>query len=904
MSFIKRSAPAWLGMLFLVTSGCSDKDVDQKDASVQETVNEENLAAAYPFWNHELPMEHRLDDLLGRLTLEEKVAQMMNDAPAIERLGIPEYNWWSEALHGVARAGLATVFPQAIGLAATWNEDLMHEAAVAISDEARAKHHAFAARGKRFIYQGLTLWSPNINIFRDPRWGRGQETYGEDPYLTGRLGVQFIKGLQGDDPKYFKTIATAKHYAVHSGPEPERHSFDAVADMKDFNETYLPQFAMAVQEARVESVMCAYNRFNGEAACASDFLNSTLRDRLGFDGFVVSDCGAIADFHEHHKITASAEESSALAVKKGTELNCGKAYGALVKAVEQGLITETEIDVAVKRLFQARMELGMFDPAEKVKYAQIPYSVVDSMAHRQLALRAAEESMVLLKNDNKTLPLRKDLKSIAVIGPNSDQWLMLLGNYNGVPSSTVTPLKGIRSAVSAPTQIHYAQGSPWAEGIPVFSTVPGGLLSWDGKPGLKVEYFGNAELSGKPVASEAHEILDSNWSDGAPREGLDDDNFGVRWTTELTPDRSGTYRLGLISTCKTKVLLDDQQVLATSYHFRDEWGDPRTLESDALELEAGRKYKIVVEAGETYADAQVQLLWAPPRPDLKEEALEVARNAEAVILMMGLTAQMEGEEMEISVEGFRGGDRTRLDLPQAQRDLIKAVMALKKPTVLVVMNGSALALNWEQKNVPAIIEAWYPGQAAGTALANVIFGDYNPAGRLPVTFYRSTKDLPAFEDYNITRQTYRYFDGKPLYPFGYGLSYTTFEYSALEYNQRISEGAALPVKVKVKNTGALDGDEVVQIYLSHLDPKVRVPIRSLVAFDRVHLQAGEERELNLEVAADAFSYVDADGKRILEPGNFELSVGGGQPYQLMQTTSNVLVGEVKVAAETSQNVAQ
>lgn len=884
----------WSAVLALGTTGCSN---DSSTPPEDESVASPRATAEWPFMDTTRSVDARVDDLVGRLTLEEKAAQMMNAAPAIERLGIPEYNWWSEALHGVARAGLATVFPQAIALGATWNQQLMFDVATAISDEARAKHHAFAARDKRFIYQGLTLWSPNINIFRDPRWGRGQETYGEDPFLTGAMGVQFIRGLQGDDPTYLKTIASAKHFAVHSGPEPERHSFNATAGLKDFYGTYTPQFARAVRDGRVQSVMCAYNRYNGEAACASDFLNKTLRTDMGFDGFVVSDCGAIADLHEHHKITGTAAESAALAVKNGTDLNCGTVYAALPEAVQQGLITESEIDVALKRLFRARMQLGMFDPPEQVKYTQIPYTVVDSEPHRKLALRAAEESIVLLKNDNNTLPLRRDSKNIAVIGPNADKWLMLLGNYNGVPSTTVTPLQGIRQAVSLPTRITYAQGSEWAKGIPVLSVIPAEVWSHGGKSGLKATFFDNHELQGKARFSEVHATLDSNWHDQAPRDDMDDDNFGVRWTADLTAPVSGTYQLGIISTCRTKVYLDKALILAPTYHFRDEYGDPRTFKSEPLQLEAGQKYRVVVEAGETYADAQVQLVWAPPRPDLKAEAVQVAEEADAVVLVMGLTAQMEGEEMPIEVPGFKGGDRTRLDLPKPQRDLIKAVAALKKPTVLVVLNGSALALNWESRNIPAIVEAWYPGQAGGAAIARVLFGDYNPAGRLPLTFYRSTNDLPAFEDYNMTRQTYRYFDGKPLYPFGYGLSYTTFEYSALQFSETIQSGQGLSVSAQIRNTGSRAGDEVVQVYLSHLEPSAQAPVRQLAAFERLHLPVGETRTVRLEVPAEAFSYIDQDGKKQRPAGRYEFSMGGGQPYQLIQTTSNVLIGEVRLVEE-------
>lgn len=846
------------------------------------------------YLNTALSIDKRVDDLVSRMTLSEKVSQMLNEAPAIERLGVSEYNWWSEGLHGVARAGLATVFPQAIGLSASWDEKTLFDVATAISDEARAKHHAFALRGKRFLYQGLTLWSPNINIFRDPRWGRGQETYGEDPYLTGRMGINFIRGLQGDNPKYLKTIATVKHFAVHSGPEPERHEFNAITNKKDLYETYLPQFEMGIKEAGAYSLMCAYNRYNGEAACASKYLMSDiLRQDWGFDGFVVSDCGAILDLHAHHKITNTAAESAALAVKAGTDLNCGKVYPSLVQAVDQGLIEEGAIDIAVKRLFKGRMKLGMFDPEQDVEYAQIPYSVVDSKKHRALALRAAQKSIVLLKNDGNTLPLKKNVNTLAVIGPNSDQWLMLLGNYNGVPSDPVTPLRGIQEKVGAHTKVLFAQGSELGEGLPMLYPVPKRvLINAAGDQGVDAVFFNNAELKGEAVYTETHDNVDANWNDKAPRADMDDDNFGVRWTATLTPEVSGNYQIGIISTCNTNVWLNDTLIASTPYHFRNEFGDPRTRKSDWISLEAGKEYAIKVEAGETYADAQVQLVWAEPKPNLRQQAIHVAKQADAVVMFMGLTARMEGEEMDIHVDGFRGGDRTKLSLPKVQRDLIKAIHALGKPVVLVNLSGSALALNWEHKNIPAIIQAWYPGQAAGSAIADVLFGDYNPAGRLPVTFYKSVDQLPAFDDYNITIQTYRFFNGEPLYPFGYGLSYSQFRYSNMVISSQAQKQKNITLQVDVKNTGAVDGDEVVQVYLTNKATNIRTPIRQLVAFKRIHLLAGAETQLSFEIAADNFLYIDANGKKQFSPGKFEISVGGGQPHQKTLSTSPVLTREI------------
>ncbi len=690
----------------------------------------------FPYQNPGLAVETRVNDLVGRMTLEEKISQMMNTAPAIDRLGIPAYDWWNECLHGVGRAGLATVFPQAIGLGATWDEDLIFKVSTTISDEARAKYHEFIRNGSRKRYQGLTFWTPNINIFRDPRWGRGQETYGEDPFLTGRIGVQFIKGLQGNDPKYFKTIATVKHFVVHSGPEPERHSFDAVTDERDFRETYLPQFEMGIKEGKAYSVMCAYNRYNGETCCGSDaLLNGILRTEMGFDGYVVSDCGAITDIYRGHKVVATAAEAAALGVRSGTDLECASVYRNLKEAVNLNLITEAEIDVAVKRLFIARFKLGMFDPPEMVEYSKIPFSVLDSEKNKALAKETALKSIVLLKNEKNLLPLKKSIGTVAVIGPNSDQSFVLLGNYNGTPSDPITPLRGIKEELAGISEVLYAQGCNWAAGMP-----------------------------GQKTAEE-----------------------------------------------------------------------------------------------------------------LKTEALEVAKKANVIIMCMGITPRLEGEEMRVSVDDFRGGDRTRIDLPDVQQELIKEIHALGKPVVLVLLNGSALAINWEKDNIPAILETWYGGQAAGHALADVIFGDYNPGGRLPVTFYKSVSDLPEFTDYKMENRTYRYFKGEPLYPFGYGLSYTTFRYSNFKTGKTYNSGDTIKVSVDVKNSGKIAGDEVVQLYISNLISSVPVPIRALKAFKRIHLLPGEVKTVSFSIAPEAFSVIDEQNKRVVKPGLFEFTVGGGQP---------------------------
>ncbi len=872
-----------LSAVTLVINSCQPDKKDQQPDGL----------LALPFLNPELPVEQRVADLVGRMTLEEKIGQMMNAAPAIPRLGIREYNWWNECLHGVARAGLATVFPQAIGLGAAWDQDMQFRMATAISDEARAKHHEFVRKGKRLIYEGLTFWSPNINIFRDPRWGRGQETYGEDPYLTGKLAVQFIKGLQGDDPKYYKTIATVKHFAVHSGPEPERHYFDAQADERDFRETYLPQFEMGVKEGKAYSVMCAYNRYHGEACCGSSRLLTTiLRKEWGFQGYVVSDCGAIDDIYQRHKIVATPEEAGALAVKAGCDLECATSFTHLKEAVAKKIITEKEIDVAVKRLFTARFKLGLFDPPGRVKYANIPYSVVDNKEHKELALEVARKSIVLLKNERHLLPLKKELKTLAVIGPNADEWTMLLGNYNGLPSKAITPLEGIRDKLGSGTKLIYAKGCELAEGLPSFVRIPDNALSHGGAPGLQADYYSDRDFKGKPLFTTIEPGLDDNWGDGAPRKDMDDDNFGVKWNGELLPDQSGNFQLGIITTCKVKLYLDDSLIANTSYHFRDEYNDPRLRKSVPVALKAGKKYRIRVEASESYGDARVQLVWSRQQggtPEtLKNEALAAARQADAVVLCMGLSSRLEGEEMDVNIDGFKGGDRTSLDLPKVQEDLIRAIAATGKPLVLVLLNGSALSINWEAKNLPAILEAWYPGQAGGQAIADVLFGDYNPAGRLPVTFYQSLKDLPAFGDYTMAGRTYRYFKGAVLYPFGYGLSYTHFHYDSLQVEPPGHPGDSVRVSARIKNTGMLAGDEVVELYVAARDAGVPVPIRTLRGFDRISLQPGEEKILHFAIAPDAFTVIDDKMQPVHLPGRYEISIGGGQPDSPRPATSNAV----------------
>ena len=851
--------------------------------------------AMLPFQNPDLPVEVRAGDVVSRLTLEEKVGQTMNAAPAIPRLGIPAYDWWNEGLHGVARAGRATVFPQAIGLAATWDTALMLRVATVISTEARAKHHESLRRGRHGIYEGLTFWSPNINIFRDPRWGRGMETYGEDPFLAGRLAVEFVRGIQGDDPRHLRAVATPKHYAVHSGPEPDRHTFDAVVDERDFRETYLPAFEAAVTEGGAWSVMCAYNRVAGDPACASRrLLQDILRGEWGFPGYVVSDCDAIDDIRATHRLTADSAEAAAMGVRAGTDLDCGRAYQGLLDAVRRGLVSEQELDLALRRLFGARLRLGMFDPPERVPFASIPYSANDAPEHRALALEAARRSIVLLKNEGGLLPLSRGVRTLAVIGPNANDLDVLLGNYNGQPSEPVTPLEGLRRAAAPATRVLHARGSDWAENTPVLEPVPAAAL-WhddaDGRrvPGLLGQYFYSHRPQGEPFGMRVDSTLDFNWWEGAAFPGLRADSFSVRWIGTLVPPASGRCALGLRAQGGVKLFLDDSLLL--------EWSDRHVVLTQwtNVDLAAGAARRLRVEYFDRRADASVQLVWSAPNPRMLDEAVETARRADAVVMFLGLSPRLEGEEMPVQVPGFAGGDRTDIALPAMQEELLRAVVATGKPVVLVLLNGSALASTWAAENVPAIVEAWYPGQAAGTAIAEVLFGSYNPAGRLPVTFYRSVDQLPPFRDYRMEGRTYRYFRGEVLFPFGHGLSYTRFRYRDLRVagggraEERapggearavapsVRAGDSVSVSVEVENAGSLAGEEVVQLYVTDSAASVPVPVRSLAGFQRVALAPGERRRVSFTLAPRRLSVIDAAGRRVVEPGAFLVSVGGKQP---------------------------
>ena len=745
-----------------------------------------------------LPIEKRVADLVSRMTLEEKVRQMQHTAPAIPRLGVPSYDWWSEALHGVARSGYATVFPQAIGMAATWNHNLIHREGETIATEARAKYNQAQREGNHSIFFGLDFWSPNINIFRDPRWGRGQETYGEDPFLTAKLGVAFVTGLQGDDPKYRKTIATPKHYAVHSGPDPDRHRFNVQVSPHDLEDTYLPAFRATIVEGHADSIMCAYNAIDGVPACANKFLlQDTLRDAWKFNGYVTSDCGAVEDITTGHKFTPDNEHGSALAVQAGTDTTCGNEYVALVKAVQQGLIKESEIDTSLKRLFIARFQMGMFDPPNAVSFNRIPFSANDSPQHRDLALQAARESMVLLKNQDGILPFKSSFKTIAVIGPNAESLAALEGNYNGQPSHWVYPLDGIRKLSEGKAKVLYSQGAPYLKELPV--PVPRTAFHTAGDAsteGLKAEYFPNKDVSGKPVLTRIDPQIQFDWNAAAPAKGVPMKAFAVRWTGTLTPPGPGDYTFSVPKPGwhpdggkeAYRIYLDGKLVLDTTLPVPTTWAkqekEPQTTFQAQFEDTKAHAFRLEYVHDCPLFGAGATLNWQPPSEALRDEAVKAAQQADVVVAFVGLSPDLEGEEMPIQVPGFSGGDRTEIGLPGAQQELLEALAATGKPLVVVLMNGSTLGVNWAQEHAAAVLEAWYPGEEGGTAIAETLLGINNPAGRLPVTFYASLDQLPPFDDYSMRNRTYRYFQGKPLYGFGYGLSYSTFEYSNLKLSSR------------------------------------------------------------------------------------------------------------------------
>jgi beta-glucosidase len=828
----------------------------------------------YPFMNPSLSFEERVNDLVFRLTLQEKVSQMLNTTPAIERLGIPAYDWWNEVLHGVARTSYkVTVYPQAIAMAATFDTASIKRMADYSATEGRAIFNQSIIDGKRGQrYTGLTYWTPNINIFRDPRWGRGQETYGEDPYLTATMGKAFVTGLQGNDPKYLKAAACAKHYAVHSGPEPSRHEFDVFPSGYDLWNTYLPAFRELVVNAHVAGVMCAYNAFNGQPCCGSDQLMvDILRNNWKFTGYVTSDCGAIDDFFNHHKTHPDAISAASDAVLHGTDIDCGNvAYKALVQAVQQGKITEQQLDVSLKRLFMIRFRLGMFDPPSMVKYAQTPASELESAAHAAHSLKIARQSIVLLRNENHLLPLNKNIKKIVVLGPNADNPISVLGNYNGTPSEIVTALQGIKNKLGNRTEVVYEKAVNFTNDTLLVYSDLSSSFSWEGKSGFNAEYFNNRELKGEPVLKRMESNVDHIWKEGENiNANLKAKDFSARYSTDFKSTSNGVVTFELDADDGYRFLIDGKEQL--NAWTRNRWG-ARTVN---LNTEAGKTYRLVIEYYQGEGKALVKFRTGNFSQTDYNALVQRIRDADAIVFVGGISPQLEGEEMRVDYPGFLGGDRTTIKLPEVQTGLMKALKATGKPVVFVMMTGSAVAIPWESENIPAIVNAWYGGQSAGTAIADVLFGDYNPAGRLPVTFYGSDSDLPDFNNYSMENRTYRYFKGTPLYGFGYGLSYTTFTYEQLK---TIRAGNNLKVTVKITNTGNMGGEEVAELYVSSQGSQtMRTPIRSLKGFQRIFLSPRSSKTVSFILSPSDLSIFDENGMMHPFSGKVLISVGGCQP---------------------------
>jgi beta-glucosidase len=863
------------------------------------------LAAAQQakYLDPKLPAAERAHDLVSRMTLEEKAAQLEDWATAIPRLGIPDYQTWNEALHGVARAGYATVFPQAIGMAATWDKDMVHSMGNVVSEEARAKYNQAQREGNHRIFYGLTFWSPNINIFRDPRWGRGQETYGEDPYLTGQLGIAFITGVQGPDPLHPRAIATSKHFAVHSGPEQLRHGFNVDPSNHDLEDTYLPAFRATVTQGHVDSVMCAYNSIDKFAACTNQMLlKEHLRDAWGFKGFVVSDCGAIVDVYQGHKQQPDIEHAAAESLKAGTDLSCSiwtPGFNKLADAVKQGLVSEGLVTKAAERLYTARFMLGLFDPLGSNPGDKIPFSVVAGEVNRKESLKAAEKSIVLLKNDG-ILPLNKP-KKITVIGPTADQLTSILGNYVGTPVDPITPLEGMLSGFGR-SQITYAQGSTLANGVGV--PVPRTAF---GKSGLVAQFFATPDWTGRPVAWSTSSTIQADWENAKPASEIQTNNYSVRWSGTLAPPAAGHYVFTLevgdsfpYSPAESfKFILDGKVVKEGSLragHDLSQMGNfhtapgasptappVQTFGSNAkIEVDFSdskpHEFQLLYSHSADQAGGGVTLKWQAPAEALLDEAVSAAKQSDVVVAFVGLSPQLEGEEMPIKIDGFVGGDRTSLDLPAPQQKLLEAVAATGKPLIVVLQSGSAVALNWANQHANAILAAWYPGVEGGNAIARTIAGLNNPGGRLPVTFYASLDNLPEFTDYSMKGRTYRYFTGKPLWGFGYGLSYTKFTYSPVKLSaETLKAGDPITATVTVTNSGPVAGDEVVEAYLK--SPADGAPIHSLAGFERITLQPGTSRTVTLKIDPRSISTVDEQGNRTIQPGKYTISLGSTQPQE-------------------------
>lgn len=835
----------------------------------------------YLFLDPSKSFKERAANIVTLLTLDEKISQMMNDAPAIDRLGIPAYNWWNECLHGVARSPYrVTSFPQAIGMAATWDKDALFTMAEYASDEGRAIYNDASSKGITGIYLGLTFWSPNVNIFRDPRWGRGQETYGEDPYLTSQLGMAFVKGLQGTDLRYLKTSACAKHYAVHSGPEWNRSFFNAKVSTQDLWDTYLPAFQKLVVDSKVSGVMCAYNAFEGQPCCGNDLLMmDILRKQWGFTGYVTSDCGGINHFFQRHKTHPNKQSAAADAVLHGTDCECSSngAYHALDVAIKEGLITENQIDVSLQRLFEIRLRLGMFDPKEIVPYSKITTDVLECDKHKKHALRMAQESIVLLKNENDLLPLNKNkIRKIAIVGPNATSENVMLGNYFGLPTKTWSVVDGIKERLGNDVEIIYEPGCSYVDNLVFRRNWDSSCFSYKGKLGFYAEFYTNPSFKSNPQSTKIVDNINFQHGDGEyVSEGIPANHISIRYTADYKPKKNGEISFSLTGDDGYKLYIDDKLCIDSKK------GDKYYT----LKAEKDRSYKVVIEYWQ-YSDVcelhfNTGRLW---NADTYETAQSV-KDADVILFAGGISASLEGEAMTVHAEGFKGGDRTSIALPTVQTDLLKELHKTGKPVIFLMLTGSALGIEWEVDHIPAILNAWYPGQAGGLAIADVLFGDYNPSGRLPVTFYKSEKDLPEFENYNMDNRTYRFFDGDVCFPFGHGLSYTRFVYDNISVKK---EGNNYIVEAELRNIGDRTGDEVVQLYVSNRNKDYRTPIRSLKGFDRITLNPGEGRKVKFVISDDELYLVNPCGEKEKMKGKTIMSIGGGQPIEGVEYVSKTI----------------
>ena len=826
-----------------------------------------------PYQNPALSAAERADDLIGRLTLDEKVKLMMDQSPAIPRLGIPQFQWWNEALHGIGRNGYATVFPITMAMAASWDDQLLHQVFTAVSDEARVKAQQAKRSGNIQRYQSLSFWTPNINIFRDPRWGRGQETYGEDPYLTEKMGLAVVRGLQGYtydgktiDSKYRKLLACAKHFAVHSGPEWNRHEFNIEnLPERDLWETYLPAFKALVQEGQVAEVMCAYQRIDGQACCAQTrYEQQILRDEWGFQGLITSDCGAIRDFlPKWHNVARDGAEASAKAVLAGTDVECGSEYKNLPEAVRRGDIKEADLDRSLRRLLIARFELGDFDPDELNSWTKIPESVVASDAHKALAYEMARKSIVLLQNRDGVLPL--DRTDIVVMGPNANDSVMMWGNYAGYPTRTITALEGIVSKarkLNPNGNIRYIQGCGLTRNE-VMESRFNEIIDPLGNQGIQATYWNNTEMKGAPAATVTigNAVRLSNGGNTVFAPGVNLEDFSARLDGTFVPTRDETLIFDISGDDKIRLLVNGDTIV-------DIWKVRQRIQGDkqAISVKAGHHYRIQIDYVQEKGYGALNFDIKKQVTPTADELLAQIGDASTVVFVGGISPSLEGEEMKVSEPGFRGGDRTSIELPQAQRDLLAMLHHAGKRVVFVNCSGSAIALTPELESCDAILQWWYDGEQGGTALADVLFGDVNPSGKLPMTFYRSTDELPDFLDYTMKNRTYRYYTGEPLFPFGYGLSYTTFKIDKPTYSNN-------QVRVRVTNTGRRPGTETVQVYLRR-KADTDGPLKSLRAYQQVELNAGESRTLTIDLPRRRFETWDtATNTMRVVPGVYELMVG-------------------------------